>query len=125
MKKGFTLIELLIVLVIIGIIVGLILPNTLRAIQEANERECASNIRAVNTAIQLCYTSTRDWSKCDSFAELQVVDARSGQKYLDQTPVCPFGVAYTFLSDSSSHAGVEMKSDDHFATWPPHGIDHK
>ena len=121
MKKGFTLIELLIVLVIIGIIIGLILPNTLRAIQEANERECASNIRAINTSIQLCYTSTRDWAQCDTIAELIAVPP-SGQPYLDQSPVCPFAVAYSIIGDNQKGFGVDTTA--HFANWPPRGEDH-
>ncbi len=122
MKKGFTLVELLVVLVVIGVIVGLILPNTLRAIEEANERECASSIRAQNTSIQLCFTTTRDATICDTIGELA--------NYLDTAPTCPFGVAYTFGNGAVTGAAVnsglpvQVITGVHFATWPPRGIDH-
>lgn len=118
MKKGFTLVELLVVLVIIGIIIGLILPNTLRAINEANERECSSNIRAIDTAIQLCYTRTRTWDDCDSIGELTA----GTDPYLDHAPECPFDANYTPIQDSTG--GWRVDTTEHFASWPPRGIDH-
>ena len=56
MKKGFTLVELLVVLVVIGVIIALILPNAMKAIARAQDRECASNIRTIETAMELCYS---------------------------------------------------------------------
>lgn len=107
-KQGFTLVELLVVLVIIGIIIGLILPNTLRAIAEANAREDASNIRTINTAIQLCYATERDWAACDDTAKLLAGE------YLDVVPVIPFtGGAYeAFAGDATS--GYSQSFDDRF-----------
>ncbi len=94
--KGFTLVELLVVLVIIGILVALILPNALKAIKEANKRECSSNIRAINTAIQMYYTATRTWP---TLAQLAPVGA-GNDPYLenDTLPVCPFGAAYVLVA---------------------------
>ena len=120
-KKGFTLIELLVVLVVIGILVGLILPNTLRAIQAANEKECASNIRAVDTAFQLCYTQRRNWADCDTIAEL-LAPVGGGTPYLDQAPVCPFAVAYTPAGGAVQ--GFQIDKAPHFAPWPPRGNRH-
>ncbi len=119
MKKGFTLVELLVVLVVIGVIVGLILPNTLRAIEEANERECTSSIRAINTAIQLCYTTTRDATDCAAIADLE------SDGFIDDEPTCPFGVDYTLDGGGSEDEVARVETDDHFATWPPRGIDHE
>jgi prepilin-type N-terminal cleavage/methylation domain-containing protein len=117
MKRGFTLVELLVVLVVIGVIVGLILPNTLRAIEEANERECTSNLRAINTAIQLCFTTLRDATQCDTIAELGA--------YLDNAPTCPFGVAYAIPAAADTGTPSAVTTATHFATWPPRGIDHQ
>ena len=122
MKKGFTLVELLVVLVIIGIIIGLILPNALRAIKEANERECASNLRSIDTAIQLCYTQTRDWDLCDEIDELVTPQGTNVTPYLDETPVCPFGPLYTIIGNTTN--GFASDKAAHFTVWPPRGIDH-
>ncbi len=114
MRKGFTLVELLVVLVIIGVLVGLILPNTLKAIKQANNKECASNLRSIDTALQLCYTETRDWAQCDTVGELV-------PEYLDVAPVCPFGTTYTVVA---SDRGFISDKATHFAVWPPRNIDH-
>ena len=120
MKKGFTLIELLVVLVIIGIIIGLILPNTLKAINEANKKECVSNIRTIDTAIQMCYTKERDWTACNTIALL----TSANPPYLESAPVCPFGVAYTPTLDAATQ-GYRVDTTEHFSVWPPVGVDHE
>lgn len=118
-NKGFTLVELLVVLVVIGVLLGLILPNTLKAIKQANNRECASNVRSIETALQLCYSEKRKWSDCDSPEDL------TGGNYLDVFPVCPFGVGYT-IGDVDTGKGLTLETKKtHFDPWPPHGNDHK
>jgi len=109
-RKGFTLVELLVVLVVIGALVGIILPNTLAAIRSANEKECASNLRNIDTAIQVCYSETRDWTQCDTIAEL----VNAG--YLERAPVCPFGTGYGL---QQSAGGFQSSKGAHFNNWPP------
>ena len=118
-KKGFTLIEVLVVLIIIGVIVALILPNVLDAINQSNEKECASNIRTINTAAQLCFTNTRNWTQCDSQAELTAALPNGAAAPLASWPICPFGVAYTIPAAANPGTGTEVATAAHFATWPP------
>ena len=117
-RKGFTLVEMLIVLVIIGVILALLFPNALTATRKTNEKECASNIRTIETAMQLCYSSTRDWAQCDSVAELRA----ASPVYLDEDPICPFADAYNITVDADGAASVVRS--EHFATWPPRGVPH-
>jgi prepilin-type N-terminal cleavage/methylation domain-containing protein len=120
-KKGFTLVELLVVLVVIGVIAGLILPNTLRAIEEANERECISNLRSIDAAIKLCYATVMDATQCDTMAEL---NGGTGQ-FLETVPVCPFSVNYAIAAATDAVVPTTVTKNTHFASWPPRGIDHQ
>ena len=117
MRQGFTLVELLVVLVIIGVLIGLILPNALTAIKQANTKECASNLRSIDTAIQLCYTETKDWSKCDTIDELVT------GKFIDSAPTCAFGKPYTIATDTNGAKSSAKAA--HFAVWPPQGVVHQ
>lgn len=83
MKKGFTLVEMLIVLVVIGIILAVVLPNALRAIEQANVRDTAATLRSIDTAVNLCYSQTRTWASCDSLAELR----GATPPYLELAPI--------------------------------------
>lgn len=108
--KGFTLVELLVVLVIIGILVALILPNALRAISQANVKECASNVRAINTAIQMFYTANRPlWPVTGAIPANLLPFFQGGV-----APVCPFGgVAYVLRLDASDPNGVAIDCTPH------------
>jgi len=115
-RNGFTLVEMLVVLVVIGALVGIILPNTLAAIRSANDKECASNLRNIDTAIQVCYSETRDWTQCNTIAGL------TGGGYLERAPVCPHAVGYSIVANSG---GFESDKAPHFgANWPPRSTDH-
>ena len=51
MRKAFTLIELLVVITIMGIVAGLALPNLTRAIDQARETTCRTNLRNLQAAV--------------------------------------------------------------------------
>lgn len=118
MKKAFTLVELLVVLVIIGILVAIILPNTLKAIRQGNTKQCASNIRSIDTTAQMCYSEKRDWSGCDTLDELKPYFPDDDGDGEGDLPTCPFGVSYALTGNSSD--GYKADRSAHFDTgdWP-------
>lgn len=107
--KGFTLVELLVVLVIIGILVALILPAALRAVHQANIRECQSNIRAINTACHMFYTETRTWptSLNELSTPVPYLSDNDGDGQGD-VPVCPYGQAYTLIAVNDPTTGQQI-----------------
>ncbi|HBR14529.1 MAG TPA: hypothetical protein DD723_03165 [Candidatus Omnitrophica bacterium] len=126
MKKGFTLVELLVVLVVIGVIIALILPNAMKAIARAQDKECASNIRTIQTAMDLCYSQTRDYSACNTMGELTSPITSGGVSTpapLSTTPVCPFGVGYV-ISGGSTGVSPTIATATHFSVWPPRNVLH-
>lgn len=114
-KKGFTLIELLVVLIVIGIIVAIILPQTLSAIDQAQRREAAATLKAIDTAASLCFTAERDWTKCNTIAQLEA-------KYMDPIPssgkfLCNKVKADFALTNSAGGGQVSNKAT-FFPNWP-------
>lgn len=57
-KRGFTLIELLVVIAIIGLLSAIVLASLNTARSKARDAQRISNVKSVETAMELYYTST-------------------------------------------------------------------
>ena len=121
MRKAFTLVELLVVLIILGVLTSLILPNALRAIQQANVRVCATNIRNVDTACQMCFSETRRWVDCDTMQEVRAFFPDEDGDGVGDTPICPLtNGTYAVVQDAAS-GGYRADRTGHFSaagSWP-------
>lgn len=121
-KKGFTLVEILVVLVVIGTLVALLIPNAMKAIEVANVRSCANNIRTINSAISLCYADqSRIWTNCDTLAELCPFLPSEACANGASVMTCPYkGTKYldTDLLTDANTGAISFDKSKHFTTYP-------
>lgn len=64
--KGFTLIELMIVVAIIGILAAIALPAYQDYTKKSRFSEIVTIVGAARTAVELCYQTEADLTKCDA-----------------------------------------------------------
>lgn len=113
-RKGFTLIEVMIVMVIIGLMSTFIVPRIMDRPEQARRIKAQSDIRAIESALNLFKTDT---GRYPSTAEgLRALVSDPGIRgynpggYLDNVPRDPWGNEYVYLSPGRNNRDYDLES---------------
>lgn len=114
-NKGFTLIELLVVIAIIGILSSVVLASLNSARQKARDVKRISDLRQLQTAIQLFYENNNSGYP-SALTEANLVTPR----YIPAIPIPPVGggdTAYKYspigIGCTDYHIGITLEYEKH------------
>lgn len=90
-RAGFTLVEVMIVVLIMGILLSIAMPTWLKSRENARQKSCCKNLKAIESAKEL-------WAM-DTHAVPTATPAKSdlygSTAYVKTEPSCPSGGDYT------------------------------
>lgn len=119
-RRGFTIVELMIVIVIIGILIAIIVPTVTSAIDSANKASDQSDMKNMNTQLQL-YKIMEDVSSVDYHAavlwltsngySLQSKASNQSFWFNSRTETIEYGTIEEMISSSSLTGGTVLASD--------------
>ena len=111
-ERGFSLIEVLTVTVVVGILAAIAVPAFLGEQTKGYDTDAKSNGRNVVSAVDACFTETRDYTSCDTTAELIAVDTKPGVELTDTTTKKKGAVSVTATADSFTVVGYSQSGNE-------------
>lgn len=111
-KKGFTLIELLVVIAIIGLLSTLAVVSLNNARSKSRDAKRISDIKQIQTALELYYTDNDGYPNTTEFAEGGPIDDVE-TTFMGTIPTAPT----PFDSPSTGTACTEARNSYTYAAW--------
>lgn len=101
-QRGFSLIEIMVVVVIIGLLAAIIAPNVIGNIDRALVTRAESDIRSIETALNLYRLDNFRYPSTDQGLQALVTNpgeasAPNWKRYLDSVPTDPWNNEYQYL----------------------------
>ena len=113
---GFTLIEIIVVVVIIGLLAAVIAPNIFGQVEEARVKKALSDIRAIESALNLYRLDNFNYPTTEQGIQALVTkptgspEAKNWRKggYLPRMPLDPWGSEYQYTKPGASGAEFDL-----------------
>lgn len=101
-ETGFTLLEIMVVVVIIGLLAAIVAPTFIGRIDDAAVARAKSDIRGIETALNLFRLDNFKYPSSDDGLDALVTNpgeaaAPNWKKYLDRMPMDPWNNPYQYL----------------------------
>lgn len=110
-EKGFTLPELLVVTAIVGILAAIGLPAFLGEQAKGQDASAKSNARNMVSAVESCFSETKDYESCDTLTELEATDTKPGVEITDTTTKKKGAVSVTATADTFTVVGYSQSNN--------------
>ncbi len=114
--KGFTLIEIIVVVVIIGLLAAVIAPNIFGQVEEARIKKALSDLRALESALNLYRLDNFNYPTTDQGIQALVTkpsgspEAKNWRKggYIPRMPLDPWGAEYQYVNPGASGSDFDL-----------------
>lgn len=114
--QGFTLIEIIVVVVIIGLLAAVIAPNIFSQVEEARIKKSLSDLRALESALNLYRLDNFIYPSTDQGIQALVTkpsgspEAKNWRKggYIPRMPLDPWGNEYQYVSPGASGSEFDL-----------------
>ena len=117
-EAGLTLVEMIVVLAIIALVAALIVPNVIGRPDQARVTVATTDLRTISAALKMYRLDNGSYPTTEQglaalAAKPTVAPAPanwSGEGYLAQVPVDPWGKPYVYRSPGAGGAGFDLLS---------------
>lgn len=114
--QGFTLIEIIVVVVIIGLLAAVIAPNIFGQVEEARIKKSLSDLRALESALNLYRLDNFNYPSTDQGIQALVTkpsgspEAKNWRKggYIPRMPLDPWGSEYQYAIPGASGSEFDL-----------------